>query len=468
MSRKLNIEEKKNKDLQSQYLKVVSDHKIEVNKLKEELESKSSQLSNLESDTEASDLEKTELHHKIFLQSSELEDIKCKLLKIQTEKTQMEAERDEFDDENVRLKRQINDKTADETASLLITEFKEKIEELTSSKNGTQKALDDACSRENSLKFQVDTLKNTLRRTKTEKEKMMTTAYRNIDMLKMEKFKLEKQLLSRDSEITSLKCQVKELEASRMEAKDALGQISLREKHLQKQIQDYQKLDERIKMENQTIKEQRTALEGNCAKLESKLANLESSRDNLDERVQILEREKADLNTKTQHLNGIINQKNKLFHAEVSDQVKKQLELEREMNEKLNTKLVESNEEKRKCEENFLEMKNKQLTVLEELQVAKKKCEDSEKNLESKEEILKDTANQVSSLSSKLNILENKNRVMQEDLKTKMKMLETLRHEVKSHAQSSRVMSEEVKQKDRQLKHYEDQILPLLRRVGLG
>merc|ERR1712062_937252 len=80
MSRKLNIEEKKNKDLQSQYLKVVSDHKIEVNKLKEELESKSSQLSNLESDTEASDLEKTELHHKIFLQSSELEDIKCKLL----------------------------------------------------------------------------------------------------------------------------------------------------------------------------------------------------------------------------------------------------------------------------------------------------------------------------------------------------------------------------------------------------
>ena len=74
-------------------------------------------------------------------------------------------------------------------------------------------------------------------------------------------------------------------------------------------------------------------------------------------------------------------------------QVKKQLELEREMNEKLNTKLVESNEEKRKCEENFLEMKNKQLTVLEELQVAKKKCEDSEKNLESKEEILKDTAN---------------------------------------------------------------------------
>ena len=518
ISKELHMERKTTQALRTDHL----NYEKNMKKLQEDLASKQVSLSNLEDDCIASGKEIEELHSKIVAQANELEELKALLVEAEHNTKEMEAERDAFDDENVGLKKQITEKAKESESERISNErqiklLEEKIDKLTSLGNSLGKSASDAMiaakGRENVLQYQMNDYKTRLEKKEKEKEDVMTAAHRNIENLKMEKMKLAKenstlkenlqkmtegvnaglhessqQLLLRDSEITALKEKVQKLDALKKKSNDALSETSSRMTILQNQVNCYNtNLEEKknamtmayrnieaLKADKSKVEKINISLEEKCAKLESELGHLTASRDNFASKVKSLEKENNDLIDKSENLNRNNEQISKSLDEEKERREVQQIDLEREKNsvlsalelkrkeiEELNIKLDKSNEEKKETEEKLQTLLvNKE----NELKKSSERCQDLADNMKS---LKKKELNLQSQNACQIETLENKVRGLEKKVKIQEKLIKDLKEEMKSSIKTTEMMSLEVREKDNLLKHYEEDLMPFLRR-GIG
>ena len=465
ITEKLDIERKTSEDLRSDNLGQQRD----ISELQETLENTQVNLSNLEDDCVASAKEIKELHSKIVDQAYELDELK----KQNAEKAGgNEVERD----------------SSEKKTRIL----EEKIDKLTSVGKTATDALIAAQRKEKDFRSQIDEYKTKLAKKESEKEDVLTSAYRNIESLKMEKMQLMKdnstlrenlqkitepgptessqQLLLRDTEITSLKEKVKKLEALEKDSNDALCRSGSRLAILQNQVNEYKSTlegkenamtvayrnIETLKSDKNRIGKKNISLEEHCATLKSELESLTASRDSFASKVSSFEQENSVLIDQRRLQSETLEQMKKLLDEEKAKREAQQIELETEKaNVRSSLELMKKNVEAVKASSIALKNSNDKCQKLaEDLKSFKEK---EGKLLSQNSELVLNNNKQVSDHEKKI-------RALEEEVRKKENFIKKFNEEMKFSIQTSKLLSEELREKDDLLKHYEEELLPVIRR----